>query len=147
MPWEGGINMSWGGGGEGFNMPWKGGTCFGGGGDNMIKCLGGEGQHAFGGGSQGKGILTCFGGGGHLGINILLGWVGLTSAVQVFKPSGIEYNPVKVISRCVVVQMEVIISSSSHTFLRIKCRVVKDPPSLLFSSSYSCKNANPDLQE
>ena len=95
----------------------------------------------------GEGILTCFGGGGHLGINILLGWVRLTSAVQVFKPSGIEYNPVKVISRCVVVQMEVIISSSSHTFLRIKCRVVKDPPSLLFSSSYSCKNANPDLQE
>ena len=56
MPWEGGINMSWGGGGgggEGFNMPWKRGTCFGG--DNMIKCLGGEGQHAFGGGLQGKG--------------------------------------------------------------------------------------------
>ena len=127
MPWEGRINIS---GGEGFNMPLGGvlymlGRGEGGGNIDML-----WGRRAFGYQHPFRVSGAYF-----------------SSAVQVLKASGIEYNPVKVIFHCVVVQMEVIISSSSHTFLRIKCRVVKDPPSLLFSSSYSCKNANPDLQE
>ena len=76
MPWKGGINMS--GQGRGLTCFGKGVHAFGGGG---ITCRGGGGATCLGGVAE-EGIWTCFGGGGHLGINILLGWVGLTSAVQ-----------------------------------------------------------------
>ena len=73
---------------------------------------------------------------------------GITLAVQCkLIQSYIEDNPVKMIFCCAVVQMQMIIFSSTHTILRFKCRVIKNPLSLLSPPSYSCKYTNLDLQE
>ena len=73
---------------------------------------------------------------------------GITLAVQCrSSQSYIEDNPVKMIFCCAVVQMQMIIFSSTHTILCFKSRVIKNPLSLLSSPSYSCKYTNLDLQE
>lgn len=53
-------------------------------------------------------------------------------------------NTVKVIFWSAVLQMQLWISSSSHALV-FKCRVVKDPLSLDFSPSYSCKNCKSEV--
>ena len=142
---KGGINMS---GGRGDQHAWEvymlgGATCFGGGlhaWQRGATCLVEGGRlHGGGGYMLGRGGLHAWQRWGDYmlerGGNYMLGRGGdtclakeggITLTVQ-YKSiqSYIEDNPVKMIFCCAVVQMQMIIFSSTHTILRFKCRVIK----------------------
>ena len=125
-------------------------TCLAEGGGGVATCLagGGGGYMLDKGGDYmlGRGGDYILGRGG--GDTCLAKEGGITLAVQCrSSQSYIEDNPVKMIFCCAVVQMQMIIFSSTHTILCIKSRVIKNPLSLLSSPSYSCKYTNLDLQE